>query len=142
MSPVVKVLYRTLCAQAESPMVILRGEGQAEEMQRQMGTLMADIGLSQARLQRGTIQTGDCRFTFVSGADLDTLCGVRADLMFARLSEWTQEEVNCSLKPFLVSRFGLHRWKTTQALLKKGHMTEADLIPASIDDYLVNLDLP
>ncbi len=141
MTLAVQILYRALWAQAESPLIVLRESGKAQETRAEVIRLMEQLRLSFTH-KRDSVQTANgCCMTFVSGTDLDMLCGVRSDLLFARLSEWTPEEVNTLLKPFLTGgTFSLYRWKVTQALLKGGHMTEADLRPTSIDDYLVNLD--
>lgn len=137
MSPAAQILYRIAHGQAEIPMVILRDPTELHDTRAAVIGLMETLRLSFVH-KRDAIETAEWRITFAAREDLDMLCGVRADLMFARLSEWTEQELNESLKPFLSG--GILGCKLTRALLKGGHMTTADLRPRSIDDYLVNLD--
>lgn len=142
MSPAVKILYRTVQARAQHPMVVLHDPTELEAIRAEVLGLMDQVKLTYVRRFGGAIETAEgWRLLFVSTSDIDSLCGVRSDLVFARLSEWTKEAINGSLKPFLTGGC-LRGWKVTAALLKSGHMADADLRPTSIDDYLVNLDLP
>lgn len=144
MLPHVTILYRTLVAQAMHPMVILRDQEELAQTHRAVDELMGTLGglCHQHRNTKDRIEMVDgCHLLFVTGDDLDKLCGVRADLMFTRLSEWSDEERNTLLKPFLAGGVGLQRHRLEQALIKQGLMTNADRYGRlRIDDVLVNLD--
>jgi hypothetical protein len=140
MLPHVKVLYRTIASGAEHALVLLKGDWGANALRGDVSALMTSLGIDHNAQQR-CIQAASYTIRFAS-ADPYDLCGVRGDIVFARLSEWTEDEINTVIKPMLAGGGRLHAYHLARRLIKRGLMTEDECYypHRTIDHLLINLD--